>query len=75
MRLMDHHDNPQIVKRDNSNQSSPIPTPSPPPNNIRANSIIRLTTVFDDVRTGKVVAYDAAANLVTLRTSREKIDF
>jgi len=72
MRLMDQHDNPQIVKRDNSNHSSPIPTPSPPPNNIRVNSIVRLTTVFDDVRTGKVAAFDAASNLVTLHMKGSK---
>ncbi len=67
MRLMDQHENPQVVKRDNSNHSSPIPTPSPPPNNLRVNSIVRLTTIFDDTRTGKVVAFDNGSNLVTLR--------
>jgi hypothetical protein len=67
MRLMDHHDNPQIVKRDNSNHSSPVPTPSPPPNNLRVNSIVRLTTIYGDNRTGKVVAFDNGSNLVTLR--------
>jgi hypothetical protein len=70
MHLMDQHDNPQnsnnnVAKRDNSNHSSP--TSSPPPASIRVNSILRVTTIFDDSRTGKVVAYDAASNLVTLR--------
>lgn len=71
---MDHHDNPQnsindVVKRDNSNHSSPIPTPSSPPPlaNIRVNSILRITTMFDVNRVGKVVAYDPSSNLVTLR--------
>ncbi|CAF4051358.1 unnamed protein product, partial [Adineta steineri] len=72
MRLMDHHDNPQIVKRDNSNHSSPIPTPSPPPNNLRVNSIVRLTTIFDDTRVGKVVAFDNGSNLVTLHMKGSK---
>jgi hypothetical protein len=72
MRLMDHHDNPQIVKRDNSNHSSPIPTPSPPPNNLRVNSIVRLTTIYDDIRTGKVVAFDNGSNLVTLHMKGSK---
>jgi hypothetical protein len=67
MRLMDHHDNPQLVKRDNSNHSSPIPTPSPPPNNLRVNSIVHLTTLYGDTRKGKVVAFDNGSNLVTLR--------
>lgn len=71
---MEHHDNPQIVKRDNSNHSSPAPTPSPPPNNLRVNSIVRLTTIYDDVRTGKVVAFDNATNLVTLRKSQNNED-
>jgi hypothetical protein len=74
MRPMDDHDNSQnstnnIVKRDNSNHSSPIPTPPPPPPsaNIRVNSILRVTTMFDNSRVGKVVAYDPSSNLVTLR--------
>jgi hypothetical protein len=71
MRPMDDHDNSQnstnnIVKRDNSNHSSPIPTP-PPSANIRVNSILRVTTMFDNSRVGKVVAYDPSSNLVTLR--------
>jgi hypothetical protein len=69
---MDHHDNPQIVKRDNSNHSSPIPTPSPPPNNLRVNSVVRLTTIFDDTRTGKVAAFDNGSNLVTLHMKGSK---
>ncbi|CAF0847282.1 unnamed protein product [Adineta ricciae] len=72
MRLMDHHENPQTVKRDNSNHSSPIPTPSPPPNNLRVNSTVRLTTIFDTVRTGKVVAFDNGSNLVTLHMKGSK---
>ncbi len=72
---MDHHDNPQNsinnnIKRDNSNHSSPIPSsssPSPLTTNIRVNSILRATTIFDVTRTGKVVAYDPTSNLVTLR--------
>jgi len=72
MRLMDHHDNPQMAKRDNSNHSSPIPTPSPPPNNLRVNSIVRLTTIYDDIRTGKVVAFDNGTNLVTLHMKGSK---
>jgi hypothetical protein len=67
MRLMDHHDNPQMVKRENSAHSSPVPTPSPPPHNIRPNTMLRLTTMFDDIRTGKVAAYDPGTCLVTLR--------
>ena len=67
MRLMEHHDNPQVVKRDNSTHSSPVPTPSPPPTIIPVNSTLRLTTIFNDVRMGKVAAYDARSNLVTLR--------
>ena len=71
MRPMDQSDNPQnssnnIVKSENSDHSSPIPSPPPPPN-IRVNSILRVTTIFDDNRTGKVVAYDPSSNLVTLR--------
>ena len=61
------HDNSQTVKRDNSDHSSPIPTPSPPPDNLPVNSLIRLTTIFGDVRIGKVVAFDNASNMVTLR--------
>ncbi len=62
------HDNPQnsinnVVKRDNS----PIPTPSPPSANICVNSILRVTTMYDAERIGKVVAYDSSSNLVTLR--------
>ncbi|CAF2331038.1 unnamed protein product [Rotaria sp. Silwood2] len=72
MRLMDHHDNSQIVKRDNSNDSSPVPTPSPPPNNLRVNSIVRLTTIFDDIRIGKVVAFDNGSNMVTLHMKGSK---
>jgi hypothetical protein len=34
------------------------------------NSIVRLTTIFDDVRTGKVVAFDNGSNLVTLSKSK-----
>jgi hypothetical protein len=75
MRPMDHHDNPQnsinnVIKRDNSNHSSPVPTPSSPPPplaNIRVNSTLRVTTIFDVSRVGKVVAYDSSSNLVTLR--------
>jgi hypothetical protein len=73
MRPMDHSDNPQnstnnVVKAENSNHSSPVPAPSPPPStNIRVNSILRVTTIFDDNRTGKVVAYYPLSNLVTLR--------
>ena len=67
MRLMEHHDNSQMVKRDNSAHSSPVPTPSPPLHNIRLNTTVRLTTMFDDIRTGKVAAYDPGTNLVTLR--------
>lgn len=72
MRLMDHHDNTQFVKRDNSNNSSPIPTPSPPPTNLRVNSTVRLTTMFDDIRTGKVVAFDNTSNMVTLHMKGSK---
>ncbi len=68
------HDNSQnsinnVVKRDNSNHSSPVPIPSSPPpsTNIRVNSILRITTIFDVSRVGKVVAYDSSSNLVTLR--------
>ena len=70
MRLMEHHENPQLVKRENSNHSSPIPTPSPSPpsNNLRVNSIVHLTTTYGVTRKGKVVAYDNGSNLVTLRT-------
>ncbi len=65
MRPMDS-DNAQnnihnVVQRDNS------PIPSPPSANIRVNSILRVTTMYDAERTGKVVAYDPASNLVTLR--------
>ena len=69
MRLMDQHDNSQMIKRDNSTHSSPIPTPSPPPppHNIRPNMTLRVTTMFDDVRIGKVAAYDPGTSLVTLR--------
>lgn len=69
MRLMDHHDNTQMIKRDNSTHSSPVPTPSPPPtsHNIRPNMVISVTTIFDDVRVGKVAAYDQGTSLVTLR--------
>jgi hypothetical protein len=72
MRLMDHHDNQQTVKRDSSNHSSPVPTPSPPPNNLRVNSIVRLTTIYGDNRTGKVVAFDNGSNLVTLHMKGSK---
>ena len=70
MRLMDHHENSQSnsnAKSDTSGHSSPVPTPSPSSANIRLNSILRITTIFGDVRTGKVVAYDAAAHMVTIR--------
>lgn len=75
MHPMDRHDNPQnntnnVEKQINSNHSSPVP--SPPPSlstNIRVNSILRITTMFDNIRIGKVVAYDAPTNLVTLRKS------
>lgn len=69
---MDHHDNTQMVKRDNSNHSSPVPTPSPPPNDLPVNSLVRLTTIYDDVRTGKVVAFDNGSNLVTLHMKGSK---
>ena len=72
MRLMEHHDNSQMVKRENSAHSSPAPTPSPPLQNIRLNTTIRLTTMFDDVRTGKVAAYDPGTNLVTLHMKGSK---
>jgi len=80
MRPMDHHDNPQnsinnVVKRDNSNHSSPVPTPSSPPPplaNIRVNSILRVTTISDVSRVGKVVAYDSSSNLVTLHMKGSK---
>jgi len=71
MRPMDQHDNPQnsintVVKPDNSNHSSPVATP-PPLVNIRINSILRVTTIFDVSRVGKVMAYDSSSNMVTLR--------
>ena len=67
MRQMDQHDNSQnSIKRENSNHSSPVPSPSPTIN-IRVNSILRVVTMFDVIRVGKVVAYDATSNLVTLR--------
>lgn len=73
MRLMDHHDNSQTAKRDNSNHSSPVPTPTTPPlNNLRVNSIVRLTTMFDEVRIGKVVAIDNQSNMVTLHMKGSK---
>lgn len=72
MRLMEHHDNNQMAKRDNSAHSSPAPTPSPPLQNIRLNTTIRLTTMFDDVRMGKVTAYDPGTNLVTLHMKGSK---
>ena len=53
MRLMEHHDIPQMAKRDDSAQSSPVPTPSPPPHNIRLNTTRHLTTMFNDVQTGR----------------------
>lgn len=34
---------------------------------IRINSILRLTTMFNQQRIGKVVAFDPTSNLVTLR--------
>ena len=70
MRPMDQNDNP-TNKPDNSNHSSPVPSPPPQPSsiaNIRVNSTLRLTTIYDVIRTGKVVAYDPSSNLVTLRT-------
>jgi hypothetical protein len=74
MRPMDQHDNPQnsinnVIKPGNSNHSSPVATPSSPPPlvNIRINSILRVTTIFDVSRVGKVMAYDSSSNLVTLR--------
>lgn len=78
MRPMDQNDNPQnSTKRDNSNDSSPVPSPPPQPStstgNIRVNSILRLTTIYDVTRTGKVVAYDPSSNMVTLRTCDLKI--
>lgn len=72
MRLMEHHDNPQVAKRDNSTHSSPVPTPSPPANNIPVNSTLRLTTIFNDTRTGKVAAFDARSSLVTLHMKGSK---
>lgn len=72
MRLMEHHDNSQMVKRENSAHSSPVPTPSPPLHNIRLNTTVRLTNMFDDVRTGKVAAYDPGTNLVTLHMKGSK---
>jgi hypothetical protein len=72
MRLMEYHDNPKMAKRDNSAQSNPVPTSSRPPRNIHLNTTIRLTTMFDDVRTGKVAAYDPDTNLVTLRREDEE---
>lgn len=72
MRLMEHHDNSQMVKRDNSAHSSPVPTPSPPLHNIRLNTTIRFTTMFDDIRTGKVAAYDPGTNFVTLHMKGSK---
>lgn len=71
MRLMDHHENTQMAKRDNSTHSSPVPTPSPPPHILRPNTTLRLTTLFDDVRTGKVAAYDPNTSLVTLRKTED----
>ncbi|CAF0918918.1 unnamed protein product [Adineta ricciae] len=83
MRPMDQHDNSQnsttnAVRRDNSNHSSPIPMSSSPPStsaNIRVNSILRVTTMFDNNRTGKVVAYDPSSNLVTLHIKGSKPGF
>ncbi|CAF1202536.1 unnamed protein product [Rotaria sp. Silwood1] len=77
MHPMDHHDNLQnstnnVIKQDNnSNQSSPIPSP-PPSTNIRINSTLRVITVLDDIRIGKVVAYDPPSNLVTLHIKGTK---
>lgn len=72
MRPMDQNDTPQnSTKPDNSNHSSPVPSPPPQPSstaNIRLNSTLRLTTIYDVTRTGKVVAYDPSSNMVTLRT-------
>jgi hypothetical protein len=69
---MDHHETSQTtsnanVKSDTSGHSSPVPTPSPLPTNVHVSSILRITTIFGDVRTGKVVAYDAATHMVTIR--------
>ncbi|CAF1134196.1 unnamed protein product [Adineta steineri] len=81
MRPMDHHDNTQnstnnVLKRENSNHSSsPISASSPPltpTTNIRINSTLRITTMFDNIRTGKVVAYDPSSNLVTLHIKGSK---
>ncbi|UJR13471.1 hypothetical protein I4U23_000485 [Adineta vaga] len=77
---MDQHESSQnsttnIVRRDNSNHSSPVPTSSSPPlssTNIRVNSILRVTTMFENTRTGKVVAYDPSSNLVTLHVKGSK---
>ena len=41
--------------------------PENPPADIRLNSTLRLLTVFKDTRIGKVVAFDPASKLVTLR--------
>ena len=69
MRLMGDDD-------DHSEESpvNPIEQDSIP---IRVNSVVRLTTMFDNHRIGKVIAFDPKTNLVTLRTrfSVERIEF
>jgi hypothetical protein len=69
MRLIEHHDIPQMAKRDDSAQSSPVPTPSPPPRNIRLNTTRHLTTMF---KRGEVAADDPDTNLVPQRREDEE---
>jgi len=75
MRLMDDQDQP-----DESNCELLLPeeTTEPPSpsistsSQIRVNSILRLTTMFNQQRMGKVVAFDPTTNLVTLHIRGSK---
>ena len=65
MHLMDQENSQEsinnIVKDDNNSSV-----------NIHVNSILRVTTMYDVERIGKVVAYDSSSNMVTLRELRQE---